>query len=147
MTTPLREQQRSPKAPVLPSAAITSPHPTSPVRSLPIQAVPSLLSKESSREGLRPPCCRLQLWPDLARPDLAAPRPNELRRALLGLTPKDAQLGQATSASIRLRVSVTGITSVSKRPCLGLQSPRPTSLPASLAISATSPRFSTSGSY
>ena len=84
----------------------------------------------------------------LARTRIASPHPAGTDPATLGLTPKDAQHDQAAvSASIRLRLSVTGITSVLNRPCLGLQSPKPTSLPASPAISATSPRFSTSGSY
>ena len=83
----------------------------------------------------------------IAQPSPASPRLATPRQAILGLTPKDAHQDQATSASLRLRLSVTGITSVSNRPCLGLQSPKPTSLPASLAISATSPRFITSGSY
>jgi len=74
VTTPLREQQRSPKAPVLPSATIASPRPTAPVRSLPIQAMPSLPSKESSREDQSPQCCRLQLSPHLTAPDRTAPQ-------------------------------------------------------------------------
>lgn len=77
-----REQQRSPKAPVLPSAVITSPRPTAPVRSLPIQVMPSLLSKESSREGSRPPCCCLQLFPRRTLPCRAAPHRNSPERAL-----------------------------------------------------------------
>ena len=163
----------------------TTPHQAGTRPSLPSRNLPRLLSTESSREGLRPPCCRLQLEPlpapphfatpchaahyriyplkraaertevlsaavcncNLARTRNASPRPAGTDSATLGLTPKDAQHDQATSASIRFRLSVTGITSVLNRPCLGLQSPNPTSLPASLAISATSPRFSTSGSY
>ena len=108
---------------------------------MPGPARPRPLSTESSREPRKAPCCRLQLLPCPATPCHAPPRP-----ASLGLTPKDAQYNQATAASIRLRLSA-GITSASNRPCLGLQSPSPTSLPASAAISATSPMFSTSGSY
>jgi len=85
--------------------------------------------------------------PCLAAPHLALPCLTGPCRTLLGLTPKAAQLDQATSASMRLRVAVTGSTSASKRPCLGRQSPSPTSLPASLAISSTSRKFNTSGSY
>lgn len=149
--------------------------------------MPQPLSKESSREGLRPQCCRLQPLPHPVSPSPAAPghaahdhnyspkraaeslerlraavcncyqtllcqappRPTGPSQCLpkLGLTPKDAQLDQATSANMRLRVAVTGSTSASKRPCLGRQSPSPTSLPASPAISSTSRKFNTSGSY
>lgn len=120
--------------------------PALPCPALPCQALPSLdhslLRAAESLERLRAAvcnCCRAQ--PSHAPPCLATPCP-----ASLGLTPKDAQYNQATAASIRLRLSA-GITSASNRPCLGLQSPSPTSLPASAAISATSPMFSTSGSY
>lgn len=75
------------------------------------------------------------------------PCPAEPCHCKLGLTPKDAQHDQATAVSIRSKTSVTGITSASNLPCFGLQSPRPTSLPASLAISSTSRKFNTSGSY
>jgi len=138
----------SPKLPYL-----SWPDHTAPSRNAPQSAKPKLTTttlQESSREllaKLRAAVC--SVYP--AQAYHAPPHPAWPHRCLprrkLGLTPKDAQHDQATSASIRFRLSVTGITSVLNRPCLGLQSPRPTSLPASLAISATSPRFSTSGSY
>ena len=129
-----------------------SPYSTPPVLTTPRPAAPcrtaSALQREQQRGANSPvlPSAVIAV-PRRASPMLAPPDPAPPDPVLLGLTPKDAQHDQATSASIRFRVSVTGTTSASKRPCLGLQSPKPTSLPASLAISATSPRFSTSGSY
>ena len=129
----------------------TSPDHTVARLNLPYLAQPNLakttLNREQQGASCEAPCCRLQLLHDQAIPVPNVPFLAVAWRAVLGLTPKDAQHDQATSASIRLRVSVTGITSASKRPCLGLQSPSPTSLPASVAISSTSRRFNTSGSY
>ena len=151
-TTLKREQQRKPKPPVLPSAAITRPdrtipHLTSPCHATPYPT-PATLQREQQR-GLAPsvlPSATGTL-PNPAAPGHATPSHTKSHHASLGLTPKDAQLDQATSASMRLRVAVTGSTSASKRPCLGRQSPSPTSLPASPAISSTSRKFNTSGSY
>lgn len=64
------------------------------------------------------------------RPDHAPPH--------LGLTPNGCPAHQPTSAKRLLRLSTTGTTSASKRPCFGRQSPMPTSLPASTAISSMS---------
>jgi hypothetical protein len=146
ITTLQREQQRASKGSVLPSATVAKPHPARPNLASPYRASPELLPKESSREPLarlRAAVCNF----NHATPCLAFTRPALPCLTLLGLTPKAAQLDQATSASMRLRVAVTGSTSASKRPCLGRQSPSPTSLPASLAISSTSRKFNTSGSY
>jgi hypothetical protein len=146
-TTLQREQQRGPKPSVLPSATLTLPSPAAPRPALPYQTR-TTLPREQQR-GLTPSVLLSAViaLPHLASPMLAPPDPTPPDRALLGLTPKAAQLDQATSASMRLRVAVTGRTSASKRPCLGRQSPSPTSLPASLAISSTSRKFNTSGSY
>jgi hypothetical protein len=51
-----------------PCAAVCSYSPTAPVRSLPNQAMPSLLSKESSRGNRNSLCCRLQLSPSRILP-------------------------------------------------------------------------------
>jgi len=128
-------------------AAVCNYYLTPPGTAMPDQTRPrrtkTTLQREQQR-GLAP-----SVLPSAARtaPDRALPSLTLPRLTLLGLTPKDAQLDQATSASMRLRVAVTGSTSASKRPCLGRQSPSPTSLPASPAISSTSRKFNTSGSY
>ena len=127
---------------VLPSATVTRPD-----RALADHARPCLALATLQREQQRGLAPSVLLSAAIAGPYPTTPRPTETCRAKLGLTPKDAQLDQATSASMRLRVAVTGSTSASKRPCLGRQSPSPTSLPASPAISSTSRKFNTSGSY
>ena len=141
-----REQQRKPKLPVLPSAAINLSWPGIAAHRL-TKSRHTTTTLQREQQGRHEPSVLLSAAiaaPCLASPRIATAVPCHSK---LGLTPKDAQPDQATSASMRLRLSVTGTTSVSKRPCLGLQSPSPTSLPASLAISSTSRRFNTSGSY
>jgi hypothetical protein len=73
-TALLRKQQGERRPSVLPSATVTSPDPALPCPAepgptRPRPAVPRHVYslKESSREGLRPPCCRLQLLPYYAR--------------------------------------------------------------------------------
>jgi len=151
LSTLQREQQETPKCSLLPSATVATLRPAPPSPASPYPAPSTLRREQQGRltpsllpsAAITQPCHALPSEPRRALSDRTASRPVKL-----GLIPKDAQHDQATvSASIRFRLSVTGITSVLNRPCLGLQSPNPTSLPASLAISATSPRFSTSGSY
>ena len=75
--------------------------------------------------------------PNLTQPGLASPFHAQTR--LTG----PYQAGAYTVAGCPVHQA----TSALKRPCLGRQSPMPTSLPASMAISSTSRMFSTSGSY
>lgn len=154
---PSLPSKRAAEEPEGSSAAVCNFHPslsnkaipqhTQPQHTQPRSTQPRLPSIESSREGLRPPCCRLQLLPDRIWPHHTTANLAMPQHAELGLTLKDAQHDHATSASMRFRASVTGTTSASNLPCFGRQSPRPTSLPASLAISSTSRKFRTSGSY
>lgn len=61
---------------MLPSATVTAANRALPSRTCPDRNLPHLLSKESSRESLRPPCCRLQLLPRITLPCPAARRPD-----------------------------------------------------------------------
>ena len=63
-----KEQQGERRPSVLLSAAIAGKSPTLPKRTMTRQALPNLLSKESSRGERTPQCCRLQLLPRRAKP-------------------------------------------------------------------------------
>lgn len=146
-----REQQKGRMPLVLPSATVTGPCPALPYhtqsrRSGPDQDHSLKRAAENLLRGSVLPSAAITL-PRPTRTNRTPAGRAESRLILLGLTPKDAQHDQATSASRRFRASVTGTTSASNLPCFGRQSPRPTSLPASLAISSTSRKFRTSGSY
>ena len=112
----------------LPSLALPDPAAPRLAASAPERAVGKA---EALRTAVCSPCPSV---PCHARPCLAAPWRTLARRARSGLTPCGCQC------------IYSSFTTALNRPCLGRQSPNPTSLPASLAISSISRRLSTSGS-
>lgn len=130
---------------------------------------PAMTALVRAAGRLAPPCCRLQpitcraktlpTTPCLTMPcqttsgflrtQRRGPKPSALRSSANNrTTPGLAKLCQnVPSQTVPCRVwTYTTWMPALKRPCLGRQSPNPTNLPASLAISSMSRKLSTSGS-
>lgn len=129
-------------------ATVCGPSLAAPRRAAPCHAVPCPARpwhdcpRKGSRESQGPPCCRLQPLPNHAMPDPASPGPTPPNPAL----PRRAGTYTASGCPGHQAAASKATISASNLPCLGRQSPTPTSLPASEANCVTSRRSKTSGS-
>ena len=129
-----RENSREGEPSVLPSAALAIAGHNSHLHAHPYPSQAQRTASEFQRtqqRGPKPSVLRLSA--------VTSPCPSKPHRA----STEHAGPNCATSHHIW---TYTSRMPAVNRPCLGRQSPRPTSLPASVAISSMSRRFNTSGS-